>query len=315
MYASVHGEVVARPLHRTLCAALGLATLFFSGCMGGRSSDHDSRSYIDGLGRTVEVPNNPTRVVSLAPSLTEIVFLAGAGDRLVAVTTADDYPPAVSRITQIGAFPLNHEAVVAQSPDLVLATDQVNNPHDLESISELGIPVVFLKFESIGNILTAVSEVGSLLNTTTAARSAAASLTSRWTRVLRTSSTTNKPKLLVLIGHDILYAFGGDSYVNEMIAAAGAISVTAGLPGQSAVLSDEFVLGSEPDIIIVAGKSDFTPDELLANHPSWDVIPAVRNNRVFSINPDLISRPGPRVIEGTERIAELVSSTNEAPPG
>lgn len=299
---------------KVLC--LVLAASVVGGCAAGSAEKAESRIYVDDLGRTVDVPTRPKRVVSLAPSLTEIVFLVGAGDLLVAVTTSDDYPPAVEEITHIGAFPLNHEAVVAQSPDLILATNQVNSPHDIEPISELGIPAVFLTFESVDDIISAVRKVGDLLAVEATAQTAADELATRWAR-LQSSSTTPgfRPRLLLLIGYDVLYAFGGESYTNEMIAQAGAKSVTAGLPGQSAVLSDEFVLGSEPDIIVVAGEPHFDLDDMLERHPTWDALPAVRDKHVYSIDPDLVFRPGPRVIDGTERLAEIVkfTGTRETP--
>jgi len=316
MYASAKSEAISRAWSRKLgLLCLILAISVAGGCTGGGAGDADSRVYVDDLGRSVEVPTRPTRVVSLAPSLTEIVFLAGAGNLLVAVTTSDDYPPAVEEIIHIGAFPLNHEAVVAQSPDLILATNQVNSPHDVEPISELGIPAVFLKFESVDDIISAVRKVGDLLAFESTAKTAADELAIRWAR-LQSSSTAldSRPKLLLLIGYDILYSFGGESYTNEMITRAGAESVTAGLPGQSAVLSDEFVLGSEPDIIIVAGEPNFDPDDMLEHHPTWDALPAVRDKHVYSIDPDLVFRPGPRVIDGTERMAEIIAGVSEAPP-
>ncbi len=320
MYAFGKNETISgawRRKLRILCIILAVAVL--GGCDvrpptsdPGLSPGQALRPYIDDLGRTVEIPTRPTRVVSLAPSLTE--FLAGAADLLVAITTADDYPPAVNEITQIGAFPLNNEAVVAQSPDLILATNQVNSPHDIEPISELGIPAVFFTFESVDDIILAVHKVGDLLAVESTAQAAADELAARWAR-LQSASTTpgSRPKLLLLIGYDILYAFGGESYTNEMITRAGAESVTSGLPGQSAVLSDEFVLGSEPDIIVVAGEPNFDPDDMLEYHPTWDVLPAVRDKRVYSIDPDLVFRPGPRVIDGTERMAEIVAGISEAP--
>jgi len=201
--------------------------------------------------------------------------------------------------------------VVAQSPDLILATNQINSPHDVEPLSELGIPVVFLTFDSVDDVISAVRKVGDLLAFETTAQAAADELAGRWARLQKSSSTAtgSRPRLLLLIGYDILYAFGGESYTNEMIARAGAKSVTAGLPGQSAVLSDEFVLRSEPDIIVVAGDPNFDPDDMLEHHPTWDALPAVRAKRVYSIDPDLVFRPGPRVIDGTERLADIVKIT------
>lgn len=290
---------------------VGLAALL--GCTSGGSDVEKVRLYEDDLGRSVQIPVRPQRVVTLAPSLTEIVFAAGGGDRLAAITTADDHPPAVKQLPRIGAYPLNREAVVAQAPDLILATDQVNSLQDIKPISELGIPTVFLRFETIDGIISAVREVGKLLGLESRADSSAAALAARWADLQAGSSAKReRPTLLILIGADVLYSFGGDSYVNEMIAAAGAESVTTDLPAQSAVLTDEFVLARSPQMILgPAGSgsdSDFSLETLLDHHPAWDALPAIRNGHVFTLDPDLIFRPGPRAIDGAERIAQFVDA-------
>lgn len=297
-----------------LISALVLVVSAGFGCTDRSAGDANSRVYVDDLGRTVQIPARPARVVSLAPNLTEIMYLLGAEDLLVAVTMSDDYPAQVEEVMHIGAFPLNHEAVVAESPDIILATDQVNSPLDIEPISELGIPAVFLKFESVDDIILAVGKMGDLLGFESEAQTAADQLTARWEGVQSAASQSGpRPKLLLLIGFDILYSFGGDSYTNQMIEAAGAIPVTAELPGQSAVLSDEFVLGSDPDIILVAGDLDVTADDLLEHHPAWDALPAIQRKQVYSINADWVFRPGPRVIDGTERMSEIVAGVEARP--
>lgn len=289
------------------------AAVLLLGCGRGPNSGPAVRNLTDDLGRSVEVPSRPSRVVSLAPGLTEIVFAAGGGDRLVAVTTADDYPPEVAAIPKIGAYPLNREAVVGQDPDLVLATDQVNSTHEVAPISELGIPTYFLQFESFGEIVAAIRTVGDLLNTETHADSTADALASRWARLEAASSEIQtKPRVLLLVGSDVLYAFGAESYTNEMIVVAGGDPVTGSLPGQSAVLNDEFVLANPPDIILgprgTSAGPGFDRETLLSNHPSWDALPAIRSGRVYTLDPDLIFRPGPRVVKAAEQTAEIIEA-------
>jgi iron complex transport system substrate-binding protein len=230
----------------------------------------------------------------------------------VAVTTADDYPPEVASLPKIGAYPLNREAVVGQDPDLVLATDQVNSTHEVAPISDLGIPTYFLQFESFDEIIGAVRTVGRLLNTTEFADSSADALAARWKHLEAASrDTERKPRVLLLVGSDVLYAFGSDSYTNEMIIAAGGDPITDALPGQSAVLNDEFVLANAPDIILGPQGTEtgpgFSRATLLANHPSWDAVPAIRFGDVHTLDPDLIFRPGPRVVDAAERIAEIIT--------
>ena len=250
---------------------------------------------------------SPSRVVTLAPNLTEIVFAAGGGDRLVGVTTADDFPPEVNRIARVGAFPLNHEAVVGRNPDLVLATSHVHSEEDVEPLRQMGIPVRFLAFSTVDDIFSAIREVGGLIGSAQTADSVAGELADRWFTIGQSVPDESvRPTLLLVIGYDVLYSFGSESYTEAMIEAAGAASITADLQGQSSVLSDEFVLSSAPEIIVVTSDSAVSADQILAYHPSWDAVPAVASGRIYTIDPDLVLRPGPRVVDGTARLAEIV---------
>lgn len=302
-------EVTAVPLVRKYNVAwqviVGVALL--AGCADADRGTSASREFVDDLGRSVQISVAPQRIVSLAPNLTELVFAAGAGSRLVAVTTADDYPPGVASIDKIGAFPLDNEAIVAKRPDLVLATDNVNSPNDLATITDLGIPVVFLSFETVADIIDAVTKIGDVAGTSDAA-SASASAMRQDLATLHASADSSgwRPSVLLILGIDILYAFGGESYVNELIAAAGGLSLTRNLPGQAAALSDEFVLGSNPDVIIAAVEDDIDIDRLLEYHPTWDILAAVRFGHVYQIDPDLILRPGPRVIDGARKLKQIL---------
>lgn len=304
MYKSGHPSLAS--------PTLALIVLTLAGCGNPRRAESPSRTVVDDIGREVRVPVAPKRVISLAPSVTEVVFAAGAGDRLIAVTTADNYPPAVSQMDQITAFPLDQEGIVARNPDLILATDQINSVRDLDALTELGIPSYFLRFTTVADVFLAVRNVGHLLDAETTANQAADSLESTWIYQLNLVDTTAyKPSVLLLAGYDVLYAFGRDSYTNEIIEAAGGRSITDQLEGQAATLSDEFVLAEQPELIVGTFGDDFDAGRIVSGHPTWDSVPAVATGNVYSINPDLISRPGPRVIEGAQRLAVWIDRFKE----
>lgn len=249
------------------------------------------------------VPRPVERVVTLAPNLTEIVFAAGAGSKLVGVTTADDYPPAVDTLSRFSALPIDFEAITALRPDLVLATDQVNTPNDAATFAALDIPVYFFSFTTLDDVLANIRTVGRLFDTRARATTAADSLSASIDSLRARMAGVDRPRVLFLIGDDTLYAFGAQSYIHTLIALAGGQSITANLDVRAPTLSEEYVLTQRPDVIIGAFGADYDPGQLVTLHPSWDVVPALQNGRVYSINPNLVLRPGPRLVEGAWQMA------------
>lgn len=273
------------------------------------ASGTDTPSRTDALGRTVDVQPPVGRVVSLAPNLTELVFAAGGADALVAVTTAANHPPAVDSLRKVSALPVDFEAVAAADPDVVLATTQVNAARDADTFEALDIPVYFFSFASVGDVFGALRTLGDLLGTEATATRRAARLEARLDRLRRQTAALDPPRVLVLIGDDTLYAFGKGSYVHTLVEAAGGTSITASLAAAAPTLSDEYVLEQQPDVIVGAWGEDYPPDRLLQLHPTWDVVPALQNDRVYSLNPDLLLRPGPRIVDGAWAMARFLHPT------
>jgi ABC-type Fe3+-hydroxamate transport system substrate-binding protein len=257
-----------------------------------------------------------TRVVSLAPNLTEIVHAAGAGSSLVAVTSSGDHPPPVDTLPHVSALPVDFEAVAAQEPDLVLATDQINAPGDADTFEALDVPIYFFSFDTLDDILDGVRTTGQLLGTEAVAADSAAALR-REIDALRTRTrsipTDQRPRVLVLVGDDTLYSFGEDSYVHTLVKLAGGRSVTADLDTQAPTLSEEYVLQQEPDVIVGLWGTEYDPDRLLDLHPTWDVVPALQNDRVYGLPADLVARPAPRVVEGARRLARRLHPEQFSP--
>ena len=301
-----------------------LLTVLLAGC---GSSDAPAPSTVtDDLNRTVKLDRPIERVVSLAPNLTELVFAAGAGSKLVAVTTADDFPPAVDTLDRVSALPVDFEAITTKNPDLVMATDQVNPPGDTQTFDALDIPVYFFSFSSLSDVLDGIRRTGTLLDTESAAADTIEALRreiSKLEAITASLSVDERPRVLVLIGDDTLYSFGEGSYVHHLVHLAGGQSITDTIQTKAPTLSEEYVLTEQPDVIIGAWGSDYDPKRLLELHPTWDIVPAIRNDRVYSLPPSLLLRPGPRLIRGAKQMATLLhptlfagaKSTEGSPPG
>ena len=295
-----------RARYPTLPVALFATLLILSGC-GSKSPQPDAVELTDDLGRTVSVALPVGRIVTMAPNLTEITYAAGAGDRLVGVTTADDYPPEVDSLPKFSALGVDFEAVLALKPDVVLATDQVNTPRDADMFDSLDIPVLYLSFSSVDDIFDGIRTVGRLAGTTERAAEHASTLAAAIEDLRnRTAAAGDRPNVLFLISKERLFGFGSGSYVHTMIHAAGGNSVSADMDVSAPVFSEEYVIEKAPDVIIGAFPEGTTARDLLAQYPAWSSVPAVRENRVYTIDPDIVLRPGPRVVEGAYRMALLV---------
>ena len=285
-----------------IAVLLGLLGLL--GCGGPSQTDAQIQ---DALGRWVRITLPIDRVVSIAPSMTELVFEAGAGEKLIAASSSDDYPPSVDTLPRFGVNPVNLEAIVALAPTLVLATDQINHPDQIEPLQRLGISTYFFSFRELTDVPDALRRIGRMFGTSTIADPRADSLDQLIDSLTnRTSLASIRPRVLVLVGSDPLHAFGRGSYVHDVIRRAGGESLTRNLPTPAPVLSEEYVLRSGAEIIIGADSTVFTPARLAELRPGWDLLPALANERVYFIDPDLLFRPGPRLIESAYRIARVL---------
>ncbi|MDA0378715.1 MAG: ABC transporter substrate-binding protein, partial [Bacteroidetes bacterium] len=199
-----------------LCLVLPL--LLVAGCMREQAPQGSGIHMTDGLGRTVFLENLPSRVVSIAPGATEIVLAAGAADRLVGVSTADGDVPVRSDLPRFSALPLDTEAVVALQPDLVLASEQVNDPAHADLFDALDIPILYLESSTWDGVLQSIEQVGDLLGTSDAARKTVDSLTVRQKSLLeRTSGLEKRPTAIFLVSQETSWSFGRGSFVIDLM--------------------------------------------------------------------------------------------------
>lgn len=261
----------------------------------------------DDLGRGVALAETPRAVLPLAPNLTELVAVAAGVDRLAGVARSDDFPPGIEGLPRFQSLPLDAEAVVALDPDLALGSADVNTADAADGLAALGVPTYVFEFDEVNDVPRALRTLDTLLASSGGA-AAAAAFEGRVEAVEAAVRPFERPRVLLLIGdaEGAFYAFGRDSYASELVRLAGGQNVTDVYDGAAAQPSEEAVLELAPQIIVVTGGADYDAQDLVENHPALVDLPAVQGGRVYGIDPDLVLRPGPRLVEGLERLARLL---------
>ncbi len=264
-----------------------------------------SRVFTDDIGRRVEVPEKIDKLVSLAPNLTEIIFAVQGGERLVGVTTFCNYPEQALAIRKVSDTQKpNIESIVALHPQVVFVSTASQLEAFMKTLDEQGIAVFVTSPNSIEDVFKSITSIGSIIGNSEEADAVVRDLERRVSAIGRRG--TRAPKVFVQIDKEALYTVGSGSYITDLIARAGGVSATAGLSTAYPKISKESALAMNPDVIIVSeSDGNREPNEAFRNSP------AVRNGRVYYINADLLSRPGPRVVDALEQIAEKLGGPIE----
>ena len=271
----------------------------------------------DDDGMTITFNATPMRIVSLAPSNTEILAALGLLDRVVGVTDACDYPPEVLNITRIGGHSgISIEMIAAVQPDLVLASD-ITPKETISRLQELGVPVVVIAPQAIDRVLNDIRLVGQVTGTETRADKLADRLSDR---IAVAHAVADHPSTVAhVVWHDPLYVSGNTTLQNDVIVHAGGINSFSDRNGWNTVSPEEFLL-KDPEIILVNSGSGSDPseknvvrDSFMAN-PQYASLSAVRKNHLYVIDADSISRPGPRIVDATEELSRIIQMAESEPP-
>lgn len=258
----------------------------------------------DDAGVAVSLAAPPRRIVSLAPSNTETLYLIGAGEMLVGATRYDDYPPQARSLPRVGGFlDVDIERVLALEPDLVLAAGfQADGP--ARRLRALGVPVFIVEPRDAAETIDRVEVLGTLIGRATEARRVAAGLRARLEAVQRTvARATVRPRVLLMLSPD-LFTVGPGSFAHDLIVRAGGDNVAADAGVPYPQISDETAILRDPQIIFIGGHQTLTRLGDLRRRPGWSGVSAVRAGRVVVLDdPDIASRPGPRIIDALELIA------------
>lgn len=270
-----------------------------------------AQTFTDGLGREVTLDGPAQRIVSIAPSNTEILFAIGAGDQLVGRDEFSDYPEAAGSVTNIGsAFQeLNTELIVSLEPDLVLAAE-INTPEQVKELEDLGITVYYLNNPHTLEEMYVNLEIASQLTGHEADVTALiASLKERVAAVDEKVATVSAHPTVFyeLDSTDPAKPFtaGKDTFITLLIERAGGANIAADLESYPQ-MSLEQIVAADPDLIILGDSMWGITPEMVASRPGWENLSAVKNGKVVPFDDNLVSRPGPRLVDGLEELAKLL---------
>ena len=254
------------------------------------------RELRDDLGRAVRLPLRIERAVSLAPNLTEIVFAVGAEDRLVGVTTYCDFPAEARAIAKVGDTQTpNVERIIALKPDLVLVSTSSQLEAFADTLASRNIAVFVTNPTNFSDVMKNLERLGELFGTQAKAQALIDKLNSRAASAEEKYAKRSPVRVFVQISKEPLYTIGKSSFLTELLTRVGGDVVTKNVETAFPVLSKETALALAPDAIILSDSSDNTePNEAFRNSP------AVKNEKVFRVNADILSRPGPRLVDAME---------------
>ncbi|HLC41234.1 MAG TPA: cobalamin-binding protein [Methylomirabilota bacterium] len=259
----------------------------------------------DMVGRELRLSHPPQRIISLVPSVTEIIFALGGEETLVGVTDFCDFPPAAKQKPKVGSMlDPSLEIIVASRPDVVVATDSGNRKETMAEIERLGIPVFIINPNNLGELMTAIAKLGELTGRKEAATPLIAGLTHRVDRVVQAVRPSPRPKVLYVLWSEPLIVPGRDSHLSELIELAGGANVTASDPHSYPRYSLEALITRAPEVIVLAQHGTGKTPRSKAR---WEVldIPAIRNGRVHAVDGNIFHRIGPRMVDGLELLARL----------
>ncbi|RJP25610.1 MAG: cobalamin-binding protein [Deltaproteobacteria bacterium] len=302
--------VAAPPLRRGV--VLFTATVILAVSSAASSIDAADRFPLamrDDRGVTVRLPSPPRRVVSLAPSLTETVFLLGKGSLLAGVTRYCNFPASAASLPKVGGVTdPDVERIVALSPDIVLCTTDGNPRGKVAALEEMGIPCFATAPQDLQSVFSTIERLGALLGDSSRGRSEAAALRRRADRVSRAAGrrgSGSAPSVLFVVSTSPVIVAGNGTFMDELVRTAGGRNAAAGHVGRYPRLSIEDLVAARPDVIFVAGMAGVErfPEETTR----WREVPAFRYKAVYTLDGDLVTRPGPRMVTALEEISGYLS--------
>jgi iron complex transport system substrate-binding protein len=273
---------------------------------------------VDDEGTLVMIPSRPERIVSLTPATTEILFAIGAGPRVVATTDFDDYPPEAIALPDVASYQgVDVEAIVGLEADLVVAGGNgFNNPDALRKLRGLGIPVVVVYAPDVAGVLKDIELVASAAGEPAAGAAMTARMEAEIGMIGEALGEDGGAPPRVFYELDAtkdIYGPADDSFLAEMITLAGGDPITTGSPTVFSIPL-ETLLAADPQVIVLGDAAYGMTPEIVAARPGWGGMAAVASGAVRPVNDVVVTRPGPRLVEGLRALALAIDPAASLPP-
>lgn len=263
----------------------------------------------DDLGRKVTLAAPAQRVVSLAPSITETLFAIGAGDQVVGVTDYCNYPPEAQHKHRVGGM-INPsiETIVSLKPDLILLSMEGNARTDFDKLITLGIPVVVTNPRTLEDIFSSLQRIGHLVGRKDSAQRLVQKLRTRANGIMAKAKQAPRMSALLFVSLQPIIVAGKGTFLAELVAHAGGKNLAISATSRYPTYSREAVLKDDPDVLIFLSDVLNDNTEPLRLYPEWSNLKAFRRGAVFRVNADVVSRPGPRAVDGLDSLYNLLRS-------
>lgn len=255
----------------------------------------------------------PNSIVSLSPSAAEILFAVGAGEQVAAVSDFTDYPPQAAEKPIVGGFDgktLSMEKILSYKPDLVYMSDVMHN-YMIEQLNSYGIKYYLSTANSIAGVEKEILDIGEITGHTEQAKNVVSQMEEKLASVkskLPTGSENYQggaQKLYYEVWNVPYMSAGAQSFINEVISAAGAQNIFSDVNDAYPIVSEESIISRQPEIIIIPASSGVTVADV-KQRAGWQTIPAVQNNKIFIVDDNVYTRPGPRIVDVVVELAELI---------
>lgn len=269
-------------------------------------------SLVDDAGNTVSLQNPARRIISLAPHVTELLYAAGAGEYIVGAVSYSDYPEVAKKLPRIGGYnAFDLEAIMALRPDVVVAWKSGNPDGPVQKLRDLGIPVYFSEPQALEDVAHNLRQLGKLAGTHKLAQAASDGFLAQLKNLRARYQAQQTVSVFYQIWHQPLMTINGEHIISQVISLCGGRNVFAKLPMLAAKISREAVLAENPEVIVGGGVAAANPN-WKQDWYQWPRMRAVKNKSLFYINPDLIQRHTPRILQGTEVLCRQLAQVRGA---
>ncbi len=292
-------------LQRTITLILWAALCLSLSCSVPKDVPPSSsrRVFTDEIGRQITVQTNPQRIISLAPSITEMLFALRLADRVVGVTSYCDFPAEAKAKEKVGdTIKPNLERLITLKPDLVLVSTASQLEKITQQLDQLGIPVFVTNPKTVNEVVASLRKIGELTGATQRAAELAAEMEARIAVVQQQATNQTAPRVLYILQLSPLITAGKNTFINDLITQAGGRSISGEEAADYPQFSRETALARAPEVIIVPESHGTELVNIEAVKQDFATTPAIKNGRLVRINPDLMDRPGPRIVDGLEAL-------------
>lgn len=265
-------------------------------------------SFVDAMGRCIDLNSPPKRIVSLAPSITEILYLLGLGDKVVGVTTFSYYPPEAKNKPTVGSYVnLNAEKIISLAPDLAIGTIDGNQPSTIKLLERACIKVYLINPRKVAEVIDTTEKLAILCGVPKRGRIIAKNLEERVKWITNKTHFLKKRRVFLQINLRPIMSVNKNTIHNDIIQLAGGINITKNAPTTYPRVSIEEIIQKDPQIIIISSMERGGEFEKARRMWfKWSTIDAVKNRRIYLIDSDIIDRPSPRIIDGLEKMARMI---------